>query len=55
MRKFFYKNLVKTGKHDVFDVYKKEYATDGSEVTMKVLPASKRKIYFSEHKQKIYV
>lgn len=51
----FYKNLVKTGKHDVFDVYKKEYATDGSEVTMKILPASKRKIYYSEHKQKLYV
>jgi endonuclease-8 len=50
----FYKNLATSGKHDFFEVYKKEYAADGSEVTMKVLPRTKRKIYYSEHKQKLY-
>ncbi len=52
--KLFYKNLETTGENKDFTVYKKEYAPDGSEVTMKVLPKSKRKIYFSEHKQKLY-
>lgn len=51
----FYKNLSTSGKHDFFEVYKKEYAADGSEVTMKILPRTKRKIYYSEHKQKMYV
>ncbi len=50
----FYKNLSTSGKHDFFEIYKKEYAADGSEVTMKVLPRTKRKIYYSEHKQKLY-
>lgn len=52
--KIFYKNLEKNDVHDNFHVYKQEYATDGSEVTMKVLPKTKRKIYFSEHKQVLY-
>jgi endonuclease-8 len=51
--KLFYKNLEKKGVHDNFDVYQKEYAPDGSEVTMKVLK-TKRKIFFSEHKQVLY-
>lgn len=49
----FYKSLTKDGTHKDFYVYKKDFAPDGSEVTMKVLK-SKRKIYFSEHKQKLY-
>jgi hypothetical protein len=36
-------------------VYKQQHAADGSEVTMKVLPKTKRKIYFSEYRQKLYV
>ena len=52
--KIFYKNLSTSGKHDSFQVYKKEYAADGSEVTMKILPRTKRKIYYSEHRQKLY-
>ncbi|MEO5984399.1 MAG: hypothetical protein ABIP80_02770 [Ferruginibacter sp.] len=51
---YFYAQLTKNGLHDSFKVYKQEYAVDGSEVTMKVLPKTKRKIYFSEHKQKFY-
>ncbi|MEO6405551.1 MAG: endonuclease [Ferruginibacter sp.] len=52
--KLFYKQLEKKGIHDFFQVYKQEYAADGSEVTMEILPGSKRKIYFSEHRQKLY-
>jgi endonuclease-8 len=52
--KLFYKELAKKGEHTSFAVYQQEYAADGSEVTMKVLPKSKRKIYFSEHRQKLY-
>lgn len=52
--KLFYKQLEKTGIHDNFQVYKQDYDPDGSEVTMKVLSKTKRKIYFSEHKQKLY-
>ncbi len=50
----FYSALEKTGKHSDFAVYKKDYAADGSKVTMQVLRGSKRKIYFSEHVQKLY-
>ncbi len=53
--KMFYNNMQKKGVHDSFDVYKKEYAPDGSEVTMKVLTKTKRKIYFSTHKQQLYI
>jgi endonuclease-8 len=53
--KLFYSNLEKTGANGSFGVYKQEYAADGSEVTMKVLPKTKRKIYFSEYRQKLYV
>lgn len=42
------------GKRSSFAVYHQEYAADGSEVTMKIIPVSKRKIFFSEHKQKLY-
>jgi len=52
--KLFYRNLEKTGTNEAFGVYQQEYAADGSEVTMKVLPKTKRKIYFSEHRQKLY-
>jgi endonuclease-8 len=52
--KLFYRNLEKTGIHNSFQVYKQEYDPGGSEVTMKVLPKTKRKIYFSEHKQTLY-
>jgi len=52
--KIFYRQLCKTGKHDFFEVYQLEYAADGSAVTMKFLPKTKRKIYFSEHRQQLY-
>lgn len=52
--KIFYNNLDKKGTNKNFSVYKKEYAEDGSEVTMQILKKSKRKVYFSEHKQKLY-
>ncbi len=52
--KLFYKNLQKTGGNNSFQVYQQEYAADGSEVTMAVLPKSKRKLYYSEHRQKLY-
>lgn len=50
----FYRQLKKDGVNDFFQVYQQEYAADGSEVTMKILPKSKRKIFFSEHRQKLY-
>jgi len=53
--KIFYNQLKRTGVNDKFQVYQKEYAADGSAVTMKVLKKSKRKIFFSEHRQKLYV
>ena len=53
--KVFYNNLEKKGVNDSFQVYQQEYAADGSQVTMKVLPKSKRKIFFSEHRQQLYV
>lgn len=52
--KQFFNELEKKGEHTSFNVYQLEHAEDGSEVTMKVLPKSKRKIYFSEHKQLLY-
>ena len=52
--KIFYRQLRKTGKHDFFEVYQLEYAADGSAVTMQFLPKTKRKIYFSEHRQQLY-
>lgn len=51
----FYNNLEKNGENKSFQVYQQEYAADGSEVTMQVLPKSKRKIFFSEHRQQLYV
>jgi endonuclease-8 len=53
--RIFYKQLQKDGVNDYFQVYQQNYAADGSEVTMKVLPKSKRKIFFSEHRQHLYV
>ena len=53
--KLFYKNLQTKGENKAFQVYQQEHAADGSEVTMKVLQKSKRKIFFSEHRQKLYV
>ncbi len=42
------------GKPAAFAIYQQKYVADGSEVTMKILPVSKRKIFFSEHRQKLY-
>jgi endonuclease-8 len=53
--KIFYDQLEKKGVNDFFQVYQQEYAADGSEVTMKILPKSKRKIFFSEYKQQLFV
>jgi len=50
----FYHQLKETGVNDNFHVYQQEYAADGSEVTMKILPKSKRKIFFSKHRQVLY-
>jgi endonuclease-8 len=50
----FYQKLEKNGVNKNFAVYQQEYAADGSEVTMQVLPKSKRKIFFSEHRQTLY-
>ncbi|CAN5586474.1 endonuclease [soil metagenome] len=50
----FYRQLKETGVNDQFQVYQQEYAADGSEVTMKVLSKTKRKIFFSEHRQVLY-
>ncbi len=52
--KIFYTQLEKKGVNDNFSVYQQEFAADGSEVTMKVLPKTKRKIFFSEHKQELF-
>lgn len=52
--RLFYKELETNGTLTTFGVYQQEYAADGSEVTMKILPKSKRKIYFSEYKQQLY-
>lgn len=52
--KIFYNALEKEGVNNNFSVYQQEYAADGSEVTMQVLPRTKRKIFFSEHKQQLY-
>ncbi len=52
--KIFFQELETTGSNKRFDVYQQEYAADGSEVTMKILPKTKRKIYFSGHKQKLF-
>jgi endonuclease-8 len=51
--RLFYNQLEK-GKRLPFSVYQQEYAPDGSEVTMKIFRRSKRKIFFSEHKQRLY-
>jgi endonuclease-8 len=51
----FYKHLAGENVKDLFRVYQQEYASDGSEVTMKILKKSKRKIYFSEHRQELFV
>ena len=48
----FYHEL-ETNKRHTFAVYQQEYAADGSVITMMISP-KKRKIFFSEHKQKLY-
>ena len=52
--RIFYNQLETKGVNDNFSVYKQEFAPDGSEVTVQILPRTKRKIYFSEHKQKLF-
>lgn len=52
--RLFYDELETKGKNTSFAVYQQAYAADGSKVNMMILPKSKRKIFFSEHKQKIY-
>ncbi len=53
--KLFYNQLEKKGVNDFFQVYQQEYAADGTEVTMKILPKTKRKIFYSEHSQKLFI
>ncbi len=50
----FYKQLKTKGVNDDFKVYQQEHTPDGSEVTMKVLKKTKRKIFFSERHQVLY-
>ncbi len=52
--RLFYDELETKGKNTSFAVYQQAYAADGSKVNMMILPKSKRKIFFSEHKQKLY-
>jgi endonuclease-8 len=52
--RLFYEELETKGKKLPFAVYQQQFAADGSEVTMKILPKSKRKIFYSEHKQALY-
>lgn len=47
----FFNQLEKHGKLTGYNVYKKNHTKDGYEVTMEVLPKSKRKIYYSEKEQ----
>lgn len=42
------------GKRTAFAVYRQKHAADGSEVTMKTISVSKRKVFFSEHRQTLY-
>lgn len=49
----FYHEL-ETNKRHIFGVYQQQHAADGSAVTMMISPKSKRKIFFSEYKQKLY-
>jgi endonuclease-8 len=49
----FYQEL-EINKEHRFNVYQQAYAPDGSEITAMLLPKSKRKIFFSEHKQTLY-
>ncbi|SFQ37637.1 DNA-formamidopyrimidine glycosylase family protein [Parafilimonas terrae] len=46
--------IIERNKHLHFSVYRRQYAADGSEVTMKILSRSKRKIFFSEYRQRLY-
>ncbi len=50
----FLKDLETKGLNDSFKVYQQEFAADGSEVTVEVLKKEKRKIFYSEHHQKLY-
>lgn len=52
--RIFYGAIKKDSVGKTFRVYQKKFDPDGSEVTMKILPKSKRKIFFSEHRQKLY-
>ncbi len=47
-------DVIEGDKHLHFSVYRQQYAADGSEVTMKILSRSKRKIFFSEYRQRLY-
>ena len=52
--RLFFQELETGGINKTFSVYQQEFAADGSQVTMKILPRSKRKIFFSEQTQKLY-
>jgi len=52
--KKFYNNLERKGTNEDFDIYQREFTEDGSEVTMKVLSKTKRKIYFSDRHQELF-
>lgn len=47
--------IMENHKHLHYAVYRRAYADDGSEVTMKILSCSKRKVFFSEHAQQLYI
>jgi len=52
--KAWYKGMKEEYDDHLFQVYQQKHAADGSEVTVKLLQKTKRKIYFSEHKQVLY-
>lgn len=51
----FYSNLKKAGVNNSFQVYQQAYAADGSEVMMNILPKTKRKVFYSEHRQVLFI
>ena len=53
--KIFYRKLKTSGENDLYQVYQQEHAADGSQVTMEVLQKTKRKVFYSEHRQKLFV
>ena len=52
--KLFYQAYKKNNRKEIFQVYQREFTESGDEVQMKILPKTKRKVFFSE-RQGLYV